>query len=62
MEYAEYIHFFNPVACSFLYKAKDLSASSPLYRELEINGSLFSWKLTSWKRVLEKLLNLSNTN
>jgi hypothetical protein len=26
-EYVEQIHFFNPVACCFFYKAKDLSAS-----------------------------------
>jgi hypothetical protein len=26
-EYVEQIHFFNPVACCFLYKAKDLSES-----------------------------------
>jgi hypothetical protein len=24
-EYVEWIHFFNPVACCFLYKTKDLS-------------------------------------
>jgi hypothetical protein len=27
-ECVEQIHFFNPVACCFLYKAKDLSAPS----------------------------------
>jgi hypothetical protein len=27
-EYVEQIHFLNPVACCFLYKAKDLTAPS----------------------------------
>jgi hypothetical protein len=32
-KYVEYIHFFNPVACYFLYKVKDLSAP-PLIQPL----------------------------
>jgi hypothetical protein len=28
-EYVELIFFFNPIACCFLYKAKDLSAPPP---------------------------------
>jgi hypothetical protein len=30
-EYVEWIYFFSPVACCFLYKAKDLSAPSYIY-------------------------------
>jgi hypothetical protein len=35
-DYVEQIHFFNPVACCFLYKVKDLSAPTPLYGGAEV--------------------------
>jgi hypothetical protein len=38
-EYVEEMHFFNPVACCFLYKAKDLSAPPRIYTPLLTRGS-----------------------
>jgi hypothetical protein len=37
-EYVEYIHFFSPIACCFLYKAKDLTA--PLVYSDMLSASL----------------------